>query len=128
MFTSGSGGLMAWTASAHIWIASTTVSWLLRTVFRISPWSSWVAVLVSLMIPPRCLLQTKVRTFALLVKRALDISSTAWPQRAQSWTRMQGLDHRRGCEGSAPRARIRGSAMDVAAWRVGGGYGGQPWM
>src|SRR5690348_5640557 len=112
MFTSGSGGLMAWTASAHIWIASTTVSWILRTVFRISPWSSWVAVLVSLMIPPRCLLQTKVRTFALLVKRALDISSSAWPQRAS---------HGRGCRGST-------IDEDARAQPRGRGYGGQPWM
>src|SRR5690349_5000256 len=67
---------MAWTASAHSWIASTTALWPARTVFRISPWSSWPTVLVSLIVPPRCLLQTKVRKFAALVKRSLDISST----------------------------------------------------
>src|SRR5205823_5693495 len=48
MFTAGSFGAIDWTVSAHVLIASTTASWLLRTVLRISSCSSWPGIRVSL--------------------------------------------------------------------------------
>src|ERR1700691_4685856 len=66
--TSGSAGVIDWTARAQVWIASTTADWLLRTVFRNSSWTCSPAVWGLVMIPPQ-------GYFANYTKHMIDLSS-----------------------------------------------------
>src|SRR6266699_1168370 len=54
MSTAGTLGVMDWTVSTQVLIASMTLSWLLRIVFRTSFCRSWVGVLAMALPPSSC--------------------------------------------------------------------------